>query len=261
MRFQIYILALAIALALPVFSQEPVVSPTDELRNSVREWVEAMRKIQQEENDWARDQEVLKNYKEGLESEIAALKEQIVSAKTRKEGGDQQSLDKISERDRYVAAEDELKHQVRMMEESMAARFPLFPEPLRKTPRIAQGMEAIQQNLLLSPDAQTEEISKRLVTITELLAEVEKFQQSVHVFPELHKNSEGHEFNMQVVYFGLALAYGVNEDGSFAIVGRASAGGWYFHERNDLAPQILKLVISATSEEEVSFTNLPLIQP
>ena len=83
-----------------------------------------MRQIQQEENDWTRDQEVLTFYKEGLQSEIATLKEQIASAKTRKEGGDQQSLDKVSERDRLTAAEDELKTQLRVMEEE--GRNPLW---------------------------------------------------------------------------------------------------------------------------------------
>src|SRR5690606_27154454 len=62
------------AIALPVFAQEAKVSPTEELRTSVREWVETMRGIQQEENEWSRDQEVLANYKEGLEKEIADLK-------------------------------------------------------------------------------------------------------------------------------------------------------------------------------------------
>ena len=242
-------------------AQEQAVSPTEELRVTVNEWVEAMRQIQQEENDWTRDQEVLTFYKEGLQSEIATLKEQIASAKTRKEGGDQQSLDKVSERDRLTAAEVELKTQLRIMEEDLASKFPLFPEPLRKNPKVTQGMEAIQKCLLLPADAQTELISKRLVTVTELMADVEKFQQGVHVFPELHKNSKGEEFNMQVVYFGLAFAYAVNENGSFALAGRANADGWKFQERNELAPQILKLLVTATSETEVSFTNLPIIQP
>ncbi len=253
--------AICFAFSLPLQAQETQVTPTEELRVTVNEWVETMRKIQQEENDWTRDQEVLTNYREGLESEIASIKEQIASAKTRKEGGDQQSLDKVTERDRLIAAEDELKSQLRRMEEDFFSKFPLFPEPLRKNPKVTQGMEAIQKCVMLPAEGQTEAISKRLVTITELMADVEKFQQGVHVFPELHKNSKGEEFNMQVVYFGLAYAYAVNETGSFALVGRANPDGWKFEERSDLAPQILKLLITATSETEVSFTNLPIIQP
>lgn len=259
MRF--HITTLALTLAIPAFSQEPAVSPTEELRTSVREWVETMRKIQQEENDWSRDQEVLQNYKEGLGKEIVDLKEQIASARTRKEGGDQQSLDKVLDKEKYVSAEAELTRQIRLMEEDLANKIPMFPEPLRKTAKITQSIESLQRNLTAPADAPAEEVAKRLANATELLAEVEKCQQGIHVHSELRKDSLGREFNMQVVYFGLALAYAVNEDGSFALAGRATPVGWKFIERNDLAPQILKLVVSATSEKEISFTHLPLIQP
>lgn len=259
MRFTISTLALS--LILPLSAQETAVSPTEELRSSVRQWVETMRKIQIEENDWNRDREVLENYKEGLETEIKTLKDQIASAKTRKEGGDQQSLDKVNAKERFVAAENELVQQVQQMEERMIEKIPLLPEPLRTAPKINQSIESLQRNLSQSTEAPIDAVSKRLANITELLAEVEKFQQGVHVFPELKKDSNGNEFNMQVVYFGMALAYGVNEDASFAIAGRSGPEGWKFQERNDLAPQILKLVGTATGDKDVSFTNLPLIQP
>ena len=72
---------------LPISHAAPV-SPTEELRATISEWVETMRKIQKEENDWTRDEEVLKNYREGLKSEIETLKEQIADAKTRNQGFD-----------------------------------------------------------------------------------------------------------------------------------------------------------------------------
>jgi Protein of unknown function (DUF3450) len=252
---------LLLALGLPLCAQNAAVTPTEELRTQVSEWVETMRKIQQEENDWSRDQEVLKNYKEGLEKEIADLKEQITSAKTRKDGGDQQSLDKVAERDRYIAAQDELARQLRIMEADLAAKLPLLPDPFKKVAKISVSIEALQRNLQLPADQQTDDVSKRLTNVTELLAEVEKFQQSVQVYSELRKDSQGHEYNMQVIYFGLGLAFAVNEDSSFALAGRPAADGWKFQERNDLAPQIQKLLVTATSEKDVSFTNLPLIQP
>jgi len=244
-----------------LLAQETKITPTEELRTQVREWVETMRKIQQEENDWTRDKEVLSNYKEGLEKEMIDLKEQIASAKTRKEGGDQQSLDKVAERDRLATAQDELSSQVRVMEENFASKLPLLPEPFKKIAKISVGIESLQKNLQLAPDKQTEDANKRLTNITELLAEIEKFQQSVQIYSELHKDKEGSEYNMQVIYFGLGLAYAVNESSTFALAGRPTAEGWKFQECNDLAPQIQKLLVTATSDKDISFTNLPLIQP
>lgn len=248
---------------LPVLAQQPATpaNGAEELRSSVREWIETMQKIQQEEDNWEKDREVLNGYKEGLQKEIEDLQEQIARAKTRKDGGDTQSLDKLAERDRYAAAQEELARQLAVLEQDLSAKLPLFPEPLRQTPKVAQGIDALQKSLQLPADKKNEEVSKRLFNAVELLADIEKFQQAVHVHPELRKDSQGREFKMQVVYFGLAMAYGVNEDATFAVVGRPDATGWKFTERNDLAPRIQALVASASSEKSDTFSQLPLIQP
>jgi DNA repair exonuclease SbcCD ATPase subunit len=248
-------------LALPLSAKEAAPVPAEELRSSVREWVETMRKIQEEETSWTRDKEVLQGYREGLEKEIEDLKEEIERAKTRREGGDKQSLDKLTERDTYAAAQDELVRQLRILEEGIAAKLPLFPAPLREQAKVALAIETLQGGLSLPPDKQTQDLSKRLFNATELLAEVEKFQQLVHLHTELRKDSQGREFKMQMVYFGLAMAYGVNEDGSFAVTGRPGANGWEFQERTDLAPKIQELVKSAGDEKHASFTQLPLVLP
>ncbi len=252
---------IALFLALPVTAQEPVITPTEELRTSVREWVETMRKIQQEENDWARDQEVLSNYKEGLEKEIADLKEQIASAKTRKDGADKESLDKIAERDLFVKAKEDMTAITRSLEESLMAKIPFFPEPLLKDPKVAQGIEDLKRDFALPPEKRGESVSKRLLNVVNLLGEAEKFQQTVSVRPELHRDSQGREFNVQVVYFGLAMAYAVNEDGTFALVGRPGPEGWKFEERKDLAPDIVKLLAATTGEADATFINLPFTKP
>ncbi|QJE95398.1 DUF3450 family protein [Luteolibacter luteus] len=247
----------------PLMAQDtpaPANNP-EELRSSVRDWIETMQKIQKEEDNWEKDHEVLKGYKEGLEKEIEDLKEQIERAKIRKEGGDKQSLDKLTERDRYAAAQDELSKQVRVLEQGINDRLPLFPEPLKQQPKVAQGIDALQKGLQLTSEKQAEDVSKRLFNAVELLAEIEKFQQGVHVHSELHKDDDGREFKMQVVYFGLSMAYAVNEDGSFAQVGTPEASGWKFTKRNELAPQIQALVTSATSEKDANFSQLPIIQP
>jgi DNA repair exonuclease SbcCD ATPase subunit len=259
MRFLIPIFALFVTL--PVTAQEPAVTPAGELRTSVREWVETMRKIQEEETSWTRDKEVLQGYKEGLEREIEDLKEEIERAKARREGGDKQSLDKLTERDLYAAAQETLVSQVRALEEGLAERLPLLPAPLREQPKVALAIETLHGGLQLPADKQSQDVSKRLYNATELLAEVEKFQQQVHVHTELRKDSKGREFKMQMVYFGLAMAYGVNEDGSFAVTGRPGSNGWEFQERTDLAPRIQELVKSAGDEKNASFTKLPLVQP
>ena len=258
---RIFIPLFALFVTLPVTAQETAVTPTEELRTSVREWVETMRKIQQEENDWSRDQEVLQNYKEGLEKEIADLNQQIADAKTRKQGADSESLAKSNERDVYVKAKEDMTVMVRALEESLMAKIPFFPEPLAKEPKVAQGIEDLKRDIALPPEKRGESVSKRLLNVVNLLGEAEKFQQTVTVRPELHKDAQGREFNVQVVYFGLAMAYAANEDGSFALVGRPGPDGWKFEERKDLAPDIVKLLAATTGEADATFINLPFSKP
>jgi hypothetical protein len=147
------------------------------------------------------------------------------------------------------------------MEEALAAKLPLLPESFKKVAKVSVAIEALNRNLQPAADKQTDDVGKRLTNVTELLADIEKFQQSVQVYSELHKDAKGNEYNMQVIYFGLGLAFAVNEDNSFALAGRPAQDGWKFQERNDLAPQIQKLLVTATSDKDISFTNLPLIQP
>ena len=128
-------------------------------------------------------------------------------------------------------------------------------------PKVAQGVEDLKRDLALPPEKRNEGVSKRLLNVINLLTEAEKFQQTVHLRPELRKNADGREFNMQVLYFGLACAYAVNEDGTFALVGRPSADGWKFEERKDLASDIRKLIAATTGDQDAAFVNLPLPKP
>lgn len=258
---RILLSSLAIAVASPLLAQEPAITPTQELRTSVREWVETMRKKQVEENDWARDKEVLTNYREGLAKEIDDLTQQIADAKLRKAGADQESFQQSAERDSYTAAKHELSATIRRLEETLAAKLPLFPAPLLAEPKVSQGIEDLQRDLKLPEEKRNDGVSKRLLNVINLLTEAEKFQQTVHLRPELRKDSTGREFNMQVIYFGLACGYAVNEDGSFALAGRPSANGWIFQPRQDLTKHIQALIKSTTGDQDAAFINLPLLKP
>lgn len=251
-------ISLAVALTLPAAAQQQELRPTDELRTTVREWVETMRKIQEEENQWARDQEVLTNYKEGLQTEIKTLTEQIEEARIRRQGVDGDTADKEKERDLLIAAQEELTKHVLALEADLVAKLPLFPKPLRDTPKVSQAIEELQMALALPEDKRAENLGKRLMNVINLVSEAEKFQQTVHLREELHRDAQGREYQIQIVYFGLSCAYGVNADDSFAVVGRPGADGWSFEEDSTLASRIRTMISAITGDQDATFVNLPL---
>ena len=241
--------------------QEAVATATDELRTSVRAWVETMQMIQQEESDWLRDKEVLENYKEGLEKEIADLREQLAAAQVRKDGADKESLEKVAERDRYATAKEQLTGVVRDLEQRLAGQLVSLPVPLLKEPRMAQLVEELERGLELPSERLGEGVSKRLLNLITLVTEAEKFQHTVHLRSELHRDGQGREYNMKVIYFGLATAYAVNEDDTFALVGLPSVDGWNFQERSDLASLIRQLIAATVGDRDAAFVTLPLLKP
>jgi hypothetical protein len=260
MRYLTIIIQLAIAA--PLCAQEVKITPTEELRITVTEWIGTMRRIQAEENDWMRDQEVLANYKEGLEKEIIDLKEKIADAKTRKAGSESETMKQSEERDLYKVAKDQLSVQVRKLEEDMISKIVLVPAPLRAEPKVSQAIEDIQRDINLPVEKRAEGVSKRLLNLINLNSEIEKFQQTVVLRQELHKDSAGNEFNMKVVYFGLSSAYAVNDEKTLALVGRPDPKtGWVFQERKDLASAIANLIAITTGDEDAAFVYLPFSKP
>ena len=258
-----FFIPLLFASAIAAQAQDSPLSPNQELQSTVSGWIDAMQKIQQEENDWSRDQEVLQHYKEGLEKEISDLKEKITAARTRAQGADQDSLSLQKKRDQYLAARDRIKQTVIDLETRLAARLPAFPAPLMADPKVAQMARELRQARELPEEKQSEGLSKRLLNAINLLTEAEKFQQTIHVREELHPTPEGGETKVQVVYFGLAAAYGVSADQSLAVVGAPTASGWKFTPKPELAADIRRLVSATIGEADAAFVNLPLptVQP
>ena len=95
-------------------------SPLEQTREQLRLWLETKQKEQAEVNEWKNDQEVLTNYKEGLTKEIALYKQQIADAKVLAGAADQESANKITARDQFIAAEKSLATELRKMEEEFA---------------------------------------------------------------------------------------------------------------------------------------------
>lgn len=239
----------------------PANDPNQQMREDVARWVETMSRIQKEESDWSRDHEVLANYKEGLASEIASLHQSISDAETRKAGADKKSLDLSAERDRYTASKSTLAQRLRAMEQQMSTQLGIIPKPLLDEPKVSQAITDLKAALTLPDEKIEENTSKRLLNIITLLNEAEKFQQTVHVRPELHRDKSGREFNVKVIYFGLAMAYAVNDDGSLALTGKPGKEGWVFEETPALSNDIKRLIDATTGDAEPAFVTLPFSKP
>ncbi|MGB6223636.1 DUF3450 family protein [Haloferula sp.] len=246
-------------LASPAFGDETG-SQTEKLKDSIREWIETTREIQKQEDDWDRDSEVLQGHRDGLETEIADLKEQIELAKSSKGTADKKSLEAVEKYEALKDANDLLSSRLAELEMAMVEQLPLFPPPLTKDPRVAQMISDVKASAAKG-DKSEQGGNARLNTVLNLMAAAEQFQGSVHPDSESRKVADGRELKINMVYFGLSTAYGVDEAGEVAFVAKPGPSGWVFEENNDLAPQIRNLVDVMNGDADAKFVSLPISLP
>jgi hypothetical protein len=238
-----------------IFAQE------DDSRSTLRLWVETMQKSQEQQQAWKRDQEVLTNYKEGLNIEIEELKKYIADAKNRSAAADKETQDVSTKIEAYLKAQKSLAVAVRELENRALAEAKLIPSPLLKEARTAQVLGEITKDAALTGEKETEALPKRLNNIISLLGETDKWQQTTHVKEEVHKLSDGREMNLSMLYLGLSVAYGVAPEANIAIVGTPTPNGWRFEEKPELFAEISKAISITKGDSDPTFTTLPVSKP
>ena len=241
-------------------AEESELSSTEKLKDSIREWIETTREIQKQEDDWDQDSEVLHGHRDGLLTEIEDLKEQIDGAKSSKGAADKKSLEAVEKYDALESANDLLTSRLSELEKAMVDRLAIFPPVLTKQPRVAQMISDLNASAAKS-DQGEQGGNARLNNVLNLMASAEQFQGSVHPDSESRKVADGRELKINMVYFGLAAAYGVDDAGEVAFVGKPGPGGWVFDEKNELATDVRQLVDVMNGDADAKFISLPISLP
>lgn len=219
-----------------------------------------MKEIQSEENSWERDEEILRNYREGLRSEIAQLGESIEEARKGLSTADESSARTLRKFDSLKAANDLLKERIGGIEDAMMERVRLFPPRLLKDERVSQLVTNLRESVA-APEDRKPSVNSRLGTVVNLLTAAEQFQTAVHLDKETRETADGRELGIDMVYFGLAAAYGTNESGEVAFVGRPGSDGWEFVQDDSIAPRVRQLVDVLNGDRDATFTQLPILVP
>jgi len=261
MRSVLFTITLLPALAGICPAQEEGGAPaTEKLKDSIREWIETNREIQKEENRWDQEREVLEDYREGLRVEIQDLGEQIARAKEARGTADQKSTEAVGKYERLKSATDLLGERVGVLEEAMVSRLPLMPPPLLKDPKIEQMISDLRATVAKAEDSKPP-TNTRLNTVLNLLAAAEQFQGSVRLDRDTRTVADGRELGLDFVYFGLAAAYGVDDEGKVGFVGKPGPEGWSFEQRDEIAAEVRQLVDVLNGDTSARFTPLPIELP
>jgi hypothetical protein len=227
--------------------------PVDQAREKIQKWVETRQVIAKERADWKVQKETLGSTKELLQQELADLEVKLADLQGNESSADAKRAELTEEKLGLDAATDAVRQKVAAMEVRIKDMSKLFPTPLLNM--VDPLMKRIPEDPY-RPGRQT--VGERLPTIVGVLQQAAKFNSTLHHFTETVPY-EGKELQVDVIYWGMSIAYFVDANNTFAGYKVPSASGWKTVEMPEVAEQIRLLVnMYQRRTPNIEFVEIPV---
>lgn len=235
-----------------------------ELRAIIGQWMQAVDKSQALENQWESERVVLQDSIVGLKGMVEQAEVEVLEVENRLAEADESSLEKLKQQDDYDAAREVLRKGLPLVEAEVAKVVPLFPKfylgAEKGSPKLRPAIEDLDKHRAAEPDEKEKiSLNGRLQPVVQILTEAERFNSKLWTVTHPLRVGEVDK-QMNVLYFGLSLAYAVDDAGTIALRGKSSATGWHFEPLSGegVAGEVLTLYKAADSSGESQMVNLPL---
>jgi len=223
-----------------------------ETRSLLEEWVRTETLISEEASQWQVQKRILQDIAEVAHRELSILEKGL--------GNVQESLTKgETAKDSLLERQEELKTIVQrieirlpVLEASLLERLEWFPNPLRQK-------VALYEKRLPRPNGEKQKPNFliRAQNLAVILREADEFNGRVTLDKPTMDIGDSGARVYNVLYFGLAVAYFVDETGKIAGVGIPAKGGWRWQRQDRIAPIVEKAVEIRKNERLAEFLNLP----
>jgi hypothetical protein len=236
--------------AAPLFGQED--SPVKATKSKLDKWVETQQLISEEKNDWVVEKGILEDTRKLLQDELDMLNSKIETLESDSTEADKERDALLLERVEYMRAQNSMEDAVRQLELKLMEILPQLPTPLQK------NLENLIVRIPEDPKKSNISVSERVVNVMAILKQTERFNRDVHLFGETEKMGDGDPRQVWRVYWGLAGAYYVDDQGNLAGIGTIGEEGWTFTPDNSLSSRLALLRgIKEGTVEDISFIPLP----
>jgi hypothetical protein len=133
--------------------------------------------------------------------------------------------------------------------------FKLLPTPL------AKRLQPFRQKLKSQIGSNDISLRQRVDTLLSLLQAVSLYHRNISLERQEFSLEDGVSREFQVLYFGLGIAYFVNESGTVAGYGSPNKSGWVWKRDDSLALEISTGVDMVNNRAMPRFLKLPFPQP
>jgi hypothetical protein len=240
---------LALACACSFASAQTTVKET---RKILEEWVDAEKLISEEDSGWKTDKVVLKDLAVALQAEIEQLDANLAKSAEEAVGASRQRTE-LNER--KLAAEKaavELKAGLVQIERELLLSLDAFPTPM------LNRLSSYKEKLTNADKRNALPLRDRLETCVAILQAAHLFHESVNLERQEFSLDDGKSREFHVLYFGMSIAYFVNESGSVAGYGIPNQRGWQWKQKDELSEEIRRGVAIRNKRALPAFLRLPI---
>jgi hypothetical protein len=237
-------------LPLPARAQGPSAAhmPPADLEKVVGRWIDTREAIAREQREWQDGKAALLREIEILDAERAALTNELASFHESATAEEKERAETLREKEELDRALKKLVPLIEAAESKALRLLPVLPPMLAASLKAAVG--DMDKPAGLTPP-------ERLRNLLTFHAQLGAFQSSFHAGGAMIE-TEGRRRQCDVLYLGMARAFAVSGDNSWAAVGTPGAGGWTWIPRPDLAAPVRQAIDIHRRERPAALVSLPL---
>lgn len=238
----------ALVAILPAQNKEAL----DQARAALQKRAETWQILSKEKSDWALGKEILTDRIAMAERETASLVEKTKDAEKNITESDRQHADLVAQNERLQAATGGLSAPLAKLEQRVRGLLPRLPQPLRD--HVAQ----LSQRLPEKADESGQHLADRFGAVVTILSEIDKWNRTVTVGPEMQKLSTGATAEVTAIYMGLGQGWFVTPDGKHAGIGTATAEGWVWTPADGAATAVQEAIDIYKKKKTAAYVQLPV---
>ncbi len=221
-------------------------------QGTFEKWVEVRDSIARDQREWTVEKEFLTEEIRLLKEELAALREKAdrLEVETSQASKDLERISLANETLR--TASGEVETEVARFEGALRRLDVRFPGVLRET------IEPLMNRMPREGASIKASLSERMQAVVGVLGLVDKFNGTLTVVPELRKKPDGREVQVRTLYLGLAQAWFVSLDETFAGQGIPGAQGWEWTNADEIAPAVKQAIDIQQNAGIARYVRLPV---
>jgi hypothetical protein len=237
---------------LAVFSASISASLLEETATTLEEWVETERLISLADAEWATEKASIENLLSIYTEEIETLSRVIEEAEKDTSAAEARRSELLEQDSQVKALESKLLGALIEAEISMKSLEALLPPPLQ------EELKPLFKSLPEDPEASKVAIGQRIQPIVAILTQVQKFNQVVTFVEGFREFEAGSTVQTEMVFFGLGIAFYVDQANEHSGVGLPGADGWKWNDDDSLADTVRVFIDIYRGTQQARYVEVPV---